>query len=44
VTSPDWILDANVLISAALGRQGRPHALVQPALADASIVFYQSGF
>ena len=39
MTSPDWVLDTNVLISAALSRQGPPHALVQHLLAHAQLVF-----
>lgn len=44
MTSPDWVLDTNVLISAALSRKGSPHALVQHLLANARIVFSQSTF
>ena len=39
MTSRDWVFDTNVLISAALSRQGSPYALVQRVLADARIVF-----
>ena len=44
MTSPDWVLDTSVLINAALSRQGSPHWLVQPVLANARIVFSQSTF
>jgi uncharacterized protein len=44
VTSPDWVLDTNVLISAALSRQGVPHALVQFLLANARLVFSEPTF
>jgi putative PIN family toxin of toxin-antitoxin system len=44
VTSPDWVLDTNVLISAALSRQGPPHALVQHLLAHARLVFSNETF
>ena len=39
MTSLDWVLDSNVLISAALSRQGSPHALVQHILAHGRLVF-----
>ena len=44
MTSPDWVLDTNVLISAALSRQGSPYALVQHVLANARIVFSEATF
>lgn len=44
MTSPDWVLDTNVLISATLSRQGSPHALVQKVLANARIVFCEATF
>ena len=44
MTSPDWVLDTNVLISAALSRQGTPHALVQHLLAHACLVFSPATF
>jgi putative PIN family toxin of toxin-antitoxin system len=44
VTSPDWVLDTNVLISAALSRQGSPYALVQLVLAHARLVFCDATF
>jgi len=44
VTSHDWVLDTNVLISAALSRQGSPYVLVQRALAEARIVFSEPTF
>ncbi len=44
MTSPDWVLDTNVLISAALSRQGSPYALVQHILAHARLVFSEPTF
>ena len=44
MTSPDWVLDTNVLISAALSRQGSPYALVQRVLAHARVVFCDATF
>ena len=44
MTSRDWVFDTNVLISAALSRQGSPYALVQRVLADARIVFSEPTF
>ena len=38
------MLDTNVLISAALSRQGTPHALVQHLLTHARLVFSQATF
>jgi putative PIN family toxin of toxin-antitoxin system len=44
VTSPDWVLDTNVLISAALSRQGSSYALVQQVLSHAHLVFSEPTF
>ncbi len=44
MTSRDWVLDTNVLISAALSRQGSPYALVQQVLAHARLVFSEPTF
>ena len=44
MTSLDWVLDTNVLISAALSRQGAPHALVQHLLAHGRLVFSEPTF
>ena len=44
MTSPDWVLDTNVLISAALSRQGSPYALVQQVLSHARLVFSEPTF
>lgn len=44
MTSPDWVLDSNVLISAALSRQGSPYALVQQVLAHGRLVFCDATF
>lgn len=44
MTNPDWVLDTNVLISAALSRQGSPYALVQQVLAHARLVFSEPTF
>jgi putative PIN family toxin of toxin-antitoxin system len=38
------VLDTNVLISAALSRQGSPYVLVQRVLAEARIVFSEPTF
>lgn len=35
----DWVLDTNVLISAALSSKGAPHALVQHILSHGCLVF-----
>lgn len=40
----DWVLDTNVLISAALSPKGAPHALVQCVLAHGSLVFCEATF
>lgn len=39
MTNHDWVLDTNVLISAALSRKSSPYALVQHLLANARLVF-----
>jgi putative PIN family toxin of toxin-antitoxin system len=39
VTSRDWVLDTNVLISSALSRTGSPYALTQKILANGRLVF-----
>lgn len=39
MTSHDWVLDTNVLISAVLSRQGSPCVLVQRVLAEARSCF-----
>lgn len=44
MTSPEWVLDTNVLISATLSRQGSPYALVQQVLAHARLVFSEPTF
>lgn len=44
MTNPDWVLDTNVLISAALSQQGSPYALVQRVLAEAHLVFCDATF
>ena len=44
MTSPDWVLDTNVLISAVLSRQGSPYALVQHVLSKARLVFSELTF
>jgi len=44
VTSHDWVLDTNVLISAVLSRQGSPYVLVQRVLAEARTVFSEPTF
>ena len=44
MTSHDWVLDTNVLISAVLSRQGSPYVLVQRVLAEARIVFSEPTF
>jgi len=40
----DWVLDTNVLISAALSSQGAPHALVQHILKNGCLVFSSTTF
>ncbi len=40
----DWVLDTNVLISAALSSKGAPHALVQHILNNGFLVFSTATF
>ena len=40
----DWVLDTNVLISAALSSKGAPHALVQHILTHGCLVFSSATF
>ena len=40
----DWVLDTNVLISAALSSKGVPHALVQHILSHGCLVFSRPTF
>ena len=40
----DWVLDTNVLISAALSSKGAPHALVQHILNNGCLVFSTATF
>ena len=40
----DWVLDTNVLISAALSSKGAPHALVQHVLNNGCLVFSTATF
>ena len=40
----DWLLDTNVLISAALSNKGAPHALVQRILSRGCLVFSSATF
>ncbi len=40
----DWVLDTNVLISAALSSKGAPHALVQHILRNGCLVFSSATF
>ena len=40
----DWVLDTNVLISAALSSKGAPHALVQHILKHGCLVFSNATF
>ncbi len=40
----DWVLDTNVLISAALSSKGAPHALVQHILGQSCLVFSNATF
>lgn len=44
MTSRDWVLDTNVLISAVLSRLGSPYVLVQRVLAEARTVFSEPTF
>ena len=40
----EWVLDTNVLISAALSDQGAPHKLVQQVLQHGCLVFCEASF
>ena len=40
----EWVLDTNVLISAALSVQGAPHQLVQEVLQRGCLVFSEASF
>ena len=40
----DWVLDTNVLISAALFSKGAPHTLVQHILSNGCLVFSNATF
>jgi putative PIN family toxin of toxin-antitoxin system len=44
VNVTDWVLDTNVLISAALSSNGAPHALVQHILNNGCLVFSTTTF
>jgi len=44
VPPTDWVLDTNVLISAALSSKGAPHALVQHILSHGCLVFSSATF
>jgi len=44
VTNPEWVIDTNVLISAALSASGAPARLVQLVLERGSLVFSQPTF
>ena len=44
MTNRDWVLDTNVLISAALSRHGSPFALVQHILGHGRLVFSEPTF
>jgi putative PIN family toxin of toxin-antitoxin system len=44
VPQTDWVLDTNVLISAALSSKGAPHALVQHILTHGCLVFSSATF
>jgi len=44
VPQTDWVLDTNVLISAALSSKGAPHALVQHILNHVGLVFSSATF
>jgi putative PIN family toxin of toxin-antitoxin system len=44
VPQTDWVLDTNVLISAALSSKGAPHALVQHILSHGCLVFSSATF
>jgi putative PIN family toxin of toxin-antitoxin system len=40
----DWVLDTNVLLSAALSSKGAPHALAQHILRNGNLVFSSATF
>jgi len=44
VTNPEWVIDTNVLISAALSARGAPARLVQLVLERGVLVFSQPTF
>ena len=44
MTNPEWVIDTNVLISAALSARGTPARLVQLVLERGSLVFSQPTF
>ena len=44
MTNPEWVIDTNVLISAALSACGAPARLVQSVLERGSLVFSQPTF
>jgi putative PIN family toxin of toxin-antitoxin system len=44
VTNPEWVIDTNVLISAALSARGMPARLVQLVLERGVLVFSQPTF
>jgi len=44
VTNPEWVIDTNVLIKAALSASGAPARLVQLVLERGSLVFSQPTF
>ena len=44
MTNPEWVIDTNVLISAALSASGAPARLVQLVLERGSLVFSQPTF
>jgi putative PIN family toxin of toxin-antitoxin system len=44
VPPTEWVLDTNVLISAALSAQGAPHQLVQEVLQRGCLVFSEASF
>lgn len=44
MTNPEWVIDTNVLISAALAARGAPAQLVQLVLERGALVFSQPTF
>ena len=44
MTNPEWVIDTNVLISAALSARGAPARLVQRVLERGTVVFSQPTF